>query len=113
MTEESSSGGFKPLTFNPDEFAQFVVDQNLSDEQATALLATIWEIMVAFVDLGFGVSTTQSAVGRLASHSIALADADSPVLKSRSSFRKQFEGKAVEQFAKNSSTGAEDSWRSQ
>jgi hypothetical protein len=46
---------YKPLSFDPHEFMQFVVDHDLAEAEAIALLEEIWKIVVAFIDLGFGV----------------------------------------------------------
>lgn len=55
---------FQLLAFDPGDFMQFVVDEELTEQQARTLLAAIWEVVVAFVDLGFGVHPVQQAVDR-------------------------------------------------
>lgn len=50
------------LQFNPAEFMQYVEDEGLSEEEAVALLRAIWDIVVAFVDLGFGLNPVQQAL---------------------------------------------------
>lgn len=66
MTDNTATGsetglavGYLPLQFDPDEFMHFVEDENLTDEQARALLEAVWSVMVAFVDLRFGVHPLQ------------------------------------------------------
>lgn len=61
--EPAKMSGDKPLalTFDPAEFAAHVAPLNLTDEQANELLGAIWSIMVAFVDLGFGIHPVQQA----------------------------------------------------
>lgn len=49
------------LTFNPKEYAHYVRDYDLSEEQQRELLEAIWSIMVGFVDLGFGIHPIQQA----------------------------------------------------
>ncbi len=43
--------------FNAEEYLPEMTGFDLSEEQARELLATLWEIMKAFVDLGFGVES--------------------------------------------------------
>lgn len=59
-TESFASAG-NALTFDPDEFISHIADLELTEEQATELLGAIWSIMVAFVDLGFGIHPVQQA----------------------------------------------------
>ena len=49
------------LTFDPTEFIAHIAPLDMTDEQATELLGAIWSIMVAFVDLGFGIHPVQQA----------------------------------------------------
>lgn len=49
------------LMFDPEELRAHIADLELTEEQATELLATIWSIMVSFVDLGFGIHPVQQA----------------------------------------------------
>lgn len=50
------------LHFDPAKFLQYVEEEDLTEEQATVLLRAIWDIIVAFVDLGFGLSPVQQAL---------------------------------------------------
>lgn len=55
--------GFSVLAFNPEDYAEFFQDDDsLTDEQKGELLEIIWNIVVTFVDLGFGVEATQQAL---------------------------------------------------
>lgn len=74
------STGFPVLTFNADEYRDYVRDMNLSEEQETELLRTLWSIIVQFVDLGFGIESVGRAVKRAAEQS---ESAPSPEGKSR------------------------------
>jgi hypothetical protein len=47
----------RPPTLALDQYRQYLDDSNLTEAQANELLAVLWNIMVQFVDLGFGVST--------------------------------------------------------
>lgn len=55
---------FAPLRFDPREFMQFVENEGLTEQEAQQLLRAIWDIMVAFVDLAWGVHPVQQAVDR-------------------------------------------------
>ncbi|NRA30147.1 MAG: hypothetical protein HRU11_07770 [Parvularculaceae bacterium] len=44
-----------------ERYAHFLKDSDLSDEDKAAFLETIWNIVVSFVDLGFGVHPIQQA----------------------------------------------------
>lgn len=46
-----------PSAFDAEEYLPYVAEFDLTEEQASELLATLWEIMKAFVDLGFGVDS--------------------------------------------------------
>jgi hypothetical protein len=63
QVEPVQASGGKPmaLTFDPDEFISHIADLELTEDQATELLGAIWSIMVAFVDLGFGIHPVQQA----------------------------------------------------
>lgn len=53
---------FRALQFDPAEFLHFIEDEDISEADAVALLEVIWQIMVAFVDLGFGIHPVQQAM---------------------------------------------------
>ena len=43
--------------FDADEYRPYLDGFDLTEEQANELLATLWDIMKAFVELGFGVDS--------------------------------------------------------
>lgn len=47
------------LTLNPDAYRHYLADLAMSAEEEMALLGALWEIMVAFSGLGFGVDAVQ------------------------------------------------------
>ncbi len=47
------------LTFDADEFIQYVKDHELSDAEAFEFLAVVWVYVVTWVDLGFGIHPVQ------------------------------------------------------
>ena len=48
------------LTFEPDEFREYIEHFDLSEEQENELLETVWHIMKTFVELGFGLDSVQN-----------------------------------------------------
>jgi hypothetical protein len=77
--EAQNSAAFAPLEFDPKEFMEFVQDECLTETEAVELLKTIWDFVVAIVDLRFGLSPLQHVVDR--SHGI-FADDSSVVVES-------------------------------
>ena len=45
--------------FNPEKYRNHVKDFDLSEDEQTELLRTLWHIMAGFVDIGFGVESVQ------------------------------------------------------
>ena len=60
-TEQPHSDQLKPMIALPQcdfkKYQEHVKDFDLSEEEQTELLKTLWSIMTAFVDLGFGVDS--------------------------------------------------------
>jgi hypothetical protein len=52
------------VEFDPDEFMHFIESENLSVDEARALLVQIWHITVAFAQLGFGHTSIQQALDK-------------------------------------------------
>ncbi|MEM6463198.1 MAG: hypothetical protein AAF724_14905 [Pseudomonadota bacterium] len=55
-----------------DAYRPYIEDFDLTEEQAAELLRTLWEIMKAFVDLGFGVDSIHHFIPALGDVSRAL-----------------------------------------
>jgi hypothetical protein len=47
---------YPALSFDPEEFMEYIRDEDLTHEQALSLLNAVWCIVVAFVRLGFEVA---------------------------------------------------------
>ncbi len=47
------------LKFEPDDYRHHLNEFDLSEEQQNELLQTLWSIMSALVDIGWGVDTVQ------------------------------------------------------
>ena len=77
------------LQFDPAKFLQYVEEENLTEEQAGVLLRAIWDLVVSFVDLGFGLSPVQQAlVDRLRRDPESASPASSGRVSSRDEFTK-------------------------
>ena len=51
------------LTFDPETYAHHLAALDLTAEQSDEMIRVIANIMLAFVDLGFGISSTQTPCG--------------------------------------------------
>lgn len=52
------------LTINWRKYEKLLEESDLPDEEKQEFLRTLWNIIVAFVDLGFGVHPSQQACER-------------------------------------------------
>lgn len=59
LSEESNDNYLNPLQFDPDNYREDIAAFEYTEEQQNKLLQTLWHIMSAFVDLGYGVDTVQ------------------------------------------------------
>ena len=75
MTDLNKSQRSKPTVhFDPDEYMHYLDGMDVTDEQATEILRTLWDIMVQFVDLGFTVNGTAESTLNDKGHSAAKLD---------------------------------------
>ncbi|MEM8985429.1 MAG: hypothetical protein AAGC95_01790 [Pseudomonadota bacterium] len=68
ITHINSSDSQPIITVDYERYAQFLEDTDLSEDQKREFLQTLWNIVVEFVSLGFGVhplQQAQSACGKL------------------------------------------------
>lgn len=53
------SGGFNKeariVRFDPEAYAHHIAELDLDDAQKHTLMRTVWDLMVLFVDAGFGI----------------------------------------------------------
>ena len=47
----------RPLAFDPAPYMEHVADLDMTEDQKIDFLRTLWDIMAAFVRLGFGVES--------------------------------------------------------
>lgn len=50
------------LQMDVEYYQAFLDDTDISDEQKKELIETLWNIVVTFVDLGFGIEPVQQAI---------------------------------------------------
>lgn len=70
-----SAAPFPALTMDWEEFAHHLEDSDLSDDQKREFIETLWSIVVAFVDLGFDVRSSDNdpvACGQVTENGIFL-----------------------------------------
>jgi len=74
------------VQFDPAEYMQYLEGMDVTDEQATEILRTLWDMMVQFVDFGFNLNTdADSAFNETVQSAIHL---DSETAKTRNELDK-------------------------
>lgn len=58
------SNSYPALRFDIEEYRKYLQDNELTEAQQDELLLSMWQIMVAFVDLGFGIHPVQQAMDK-------------------------------------------------
>ncbi|WP_208348946.1 hypothetical protein [Pseudaestuariivita rosea] len=53
------------LTLDWEAYLPLLEDEDIPDDQKRELIETLWSIVVAFVDLGFGIHPVQQSCGEL------------------------------------------------
>jgi len=61
-----------PLRFDPNDYIHHLTDLDLTDTQKHDMLETLFQIVVNFVDLGFGIHPIQQACGQAPENSTDL-----------------------------------------
>ena len=54
--------GAPPL--DPERYMPLIADMDLSEEDARTFLETIWNILISFADMGFGLDPVERACGQ-------------------------------------------------
>ncbi len=75
--------GKPTVHFDPTEYMHYLEGMDVTDEQATEILRTLWDIMVQFVDLGFDVNTGAERN----SQSVAKLDSETPKTQNKKGHR--------------------------
>ncbi|WP_299724856.1 hypothetical protein [uncultured Tateyamaria sp.] len=74
----------KSVGIDVEKYQAYLDDPDLSDEEREQLVLLIWQIMMAFVDLGFGVHPVQQACGQVPESVDETGNRDSSMLSSSS-----------------------------
>lgn len=72
----------KAIQIDTAKYQAYLDDPDLSDEQKEQIVKALWQIMMAFVDLGYGISPLQQACGKLAESDDESGNSDSALLSS-------------------------------
>jgi hypothetical protein len=62
LHEPSAEGCFSPLRFDPEKYRKYFPETDWSEKVQDEWLETLWNMMSAFVDLGFGTDSVQSVL---------------------------------------------------
>lgn len=52
---------FKPLTLDVEFYQSFLDDADIPEDKKRELIETLWQIVVNFIDLGFGIHPLQQS----------------------------------------------------
>jgi len=69
------------IQFDPQEYLHHLEGMELTDDQAEAILATLWGIMIQFVDLGFEIDVVpnkSTSPSKIKNQHAALKKGDGP-----------------------------------
>ena len=53
---------YKTLTLDVDYYQSFLDDANIPDDKKQELIETLWNIVIQFVDMGYGIESTQQVI---------------------------------------------------
>lgn len=68
------------LSVDVERYQHFLDESDLSEAQKAEFIQSLWNIMMSFVELGFGVHPLQEVCGKDAGTSTLSTDADSDAL---------------------------------
>lgn len=58
---QDTQPNYPTLTIDWDLYGEYLEESDLSDDEKRELIQTVWNIVVSFVDLGFGIESVQCA----------------------------------------------------
>lgn len=94
--QTTDSNSFPALSFDANEFIQYVKDHDLSEAEAYEFLATVWVYVVTWVDLGFGIHPAQRTHSMSGANTKRALDHESAlVLTCRETFNNRTNEKTV------------------
>lgn len=71
----------KTLQVDTAKYQEYLDDPDLSNEQKEQIVEALWTIIIAFVDLGYGVSPLQEACGKLSEINDESGETDDDLLR--------------------------------
>lgn len=89
QTPKQATPPLPSLTLDIARYDHFLQECNWSEEQKAAFLNALWNIVVSFVDMGFGLDSTQAACGKLLESAFENMFDDSDDVKSKASLLPQ------------------------
>ena len=82
-SSESNSSHYKALTINYELYEQYLENSDLTEVQKREFLDALWNIIIGFVDLGFGVHPISQTCAQNAKLSDFLTSDTDHVVKSK------------------------------
>jgi len=61
IIEDTGKKHYKTLTLDVDYYQSYLDDMDIPEDKKKELIDTLWQIVVSFVDLGFGIHPLQQA----------------------------------------------------
>lgn len=76
FNEKASKKSNLKVNFDPADYIQYLDGMDVSDEEATEILRTLWDMMVQFVDLGFQIDFNSGKASQVLLPSAIKVDSD-------------------------------------
>lgn len=93
LSGKGEEGALAPLACEPQDYMNELAEFEMSDEQKTELLQTLWNIMATMVDIGWGVDTVQLFLPEIFDKAATDFDGDSEkLLDSKDTEKKEVKG---------------------
>lgn len=84
------------IQFDAQEFAHFLDESDLTHEQKLEYIQTVWQIVLQFIDMGFGIHPLQQACGQIDEAAVLCGAADSSMVSfSHSTICNDFESSSA------------------
>lgn len=96
LEKAAKRAGARNVQIDVEKYQAYLDDPSLTDVQREDIIQALWTIIVAFVELGFGVHPVQQACGQLEKELDPSDHPDSDVVKSGTEVLKSAFNKAPE-----------------
>lgn len=93
----TDAASFPALSFDPDAYAGFLDDGEMTEAQQREFLEALWSILVAFVDLGFRIHPVQQAIEGVNTSAAVVEPDSTTMLACKQGFNSSTKGKAAKQ----------------